>query len=593
MVQLAGTQDSSQSGAPSTSGATWDAAVFVWGVWALALSAAVVMVFFGRKYPFGDDWLMVPVWAGEQPVTAAWLWAPHNGHYIPVPKLILLAFYRLSGGDCRAGTLVSILALGALSAALIATAGRLRRGISYTDAFFPLALLHGGHGALSWDFHIHFVISVVLSSILLLILVRQGVRLAGGAACLAGICLLLLLGCGVNGLVLAFPLALGLAYACLRSWGSLRLGAKLQGIFLLGCAVTALFLAALCFRGHEPAISGTDLRTVFKTSLKALSVNFGGAFRDLSPLARLLEPGLLFLGTAVLLVGWHRRPWQRPQILGLLFFLGAILALALTLGWGRGHAWADIHYTMLAVPMLCWVYFTWQMLAPLPASRLVQMGLFTLLMAVYVYHAPHALELVRFLRRQGAAFEHDLLAATPSSVLAQHYLTLLWFNESPEGNDLVTAGFNHLHHAGIGAFRHLAADPALREVALPPTPPVLSRSTLQNGGGRCPGKDSAVSFALQGPRAVAAIRVKFTLACQEPTAPRAQFQISWKNGTDTPGPEGEGSSHWTVGTEPGEKTLTVWVQDTIDQFRIQPDTQPGVFQITQIALLVPETLIRN
>ena len=54
---------------------------------------------------------MVPVVAGDQPVDARWLWSEHNGHRIPVPRLLLLALYKFSGFDARAGIYFTVLML--------------------------------------------------------------------------------------------------------------------------------------------------------------------------------------------------------------------------------------------------------------------------------------------------------------------------------------------------------------------------------------------------------------------------------------------------------------------------------------------------
>ena len=82
-------------------GANW----FVWGVWGAMLLAALAFVWkFGSNVPYWDEWgEMVPILTGEQPVNAAWLWSEHNGHRIPLPKLLLLAACKLTGSDFRVG----------------------------------------------------------------------------------------------------------------------------------------------------------------------------------------------------------------------------------------------------------------------------------------------------------------------------------------------------------------------------------------------------------------------------------------------------------------------------------------------------------
>jgi hypothetical protein len=98
----------------------------VWGVWAVLVLAALSFVRrYGSDVPFFDEWDIVPFLTGEK-VTAAWLWAQHNEHRIPIPKLVLLALYGLSGDDFRAGMVFNVLALGALAFVLIRAAAKLR-----------------------------------------------------------------------------------------------------------------------------------------------------------------------------------------------------------------------------------------------------------------------------------------------------------------------------------------------------------------------------------------------------------------------------------------------------------------------------------
>ena len=126
------------------------AALFVWTIWALMVLAALVYVSVnGADVPFMDDWNMVPVLVKDEPVTFGWLWSEYNGHRLPLPKFVLLALYRLTSSDFRAGMYLNVLALGALAFVLIRTAGFLRGRVSYADAFFPLALLHWGHGGMA------------------------------------------------------------------------------------------------------------------------------------------------------------------------------------------------------------------------------------------------------------------------------------------------------------------------------------------------------------------------------------------------------------------------------------------------------------
>ena len=99
---------------------------------------------FGSNVPFWDDWTMVRVVTGRDPITLAWLWAPNNEHRIPIPKLAYVALVRGSGFDWRSGMYANVFCLGLLSAGLIVAVGKSRGYTAYSDAIFPLVLQHLG-----------------------------------------------------------------------------------------------------------------------------------------------------------------------------------------------------------------------------------------------------------------------------------------------------------------------------------------------------------------------------------------------------------------------------------------------------------------
>src|SRR5262245_3824925 len=75
----------------------------VWLAWIVCAVVLVVWTMrFASKLPFQDDMLMAPFVDPARPLTWDMLWAQHNEHRIPLPKLVYVA---LVGGfhDLRAG----------------------------------------------------------------------------------------------------------------------------------------------------------------------------------------------------------------------------------------------------------------------------------------------------------------------------------------------------------------------------------------------------------------------------------------------------------------------------------------------------------
>ena len=192
--------------------------VFVWGVWAVVLLADLWLVSrFGSNVPYWDEWSMVPVLAGEQAVTPAWLWNSHNGHRIPVPRLVLLALYGLTGDDFRAGMYFNVLILAAGAAALMLASRGLRGESAVADAVFPLLLLSWGHYEnLLWTWQTTQVLPLVIVCLLLALGARHGLELPFALSVAAGVGVMLLPLCGVPGLVYVPALALWVVAAGAR-----------------------------------------------------------------------------------------------------------------------------------------------------------------------------------------------------------------------------------------------------------------------------------------------------------------------------------------------------------------------------------------
>jgi hypothetical protein len=149
-----------------------------------------------------------------------------------------------------------------------------------------------------------------------------------------------------------------------------------------------------------------------------------------------------------------------------------------------------------------------------------------------------------------------------------------------------------LHHAGIGQFKLLKDTPTFRELPLAIVPTAVDQMTWSEGIGHGFGHNSSLTFTLDVPQLIYAIRLKYSYG---PTAVNpAFFRMAWKNTGRNDFDTAERNihlklQHWQTyaPTGPGEKTLTIWVNETIDQFRIQPDTKPCDFRLAEIVVLVP------
>src|SRR4051812_36072681 len=62
----------------------------VWTVWAAALLASILYIrHYTRNVPFGEDFCLVSVMTGHEPISWEWTWAHANEHRTAVPRLIM------------------------------------------------------------------------------------------------------------------------------------------------------------------------------------------------------------------------------------------------------------------------------------------------------------------------------------------------------------------------------------------------------------------------------------------------------------------------------------------------------------------------
>ncbi|HEX9102228.1 MAG TPA: hypothetical protein VF997_08500 [Polyangia bacterium] len=133
-----------------------------------ALVALAVVLRGAYRFPFSDDWdLVVPLLDGERALDLSWLWAQHNEHRIPIPKLVLVATDAVvGGGDFRGGVVASWAMLCALCALAL---GAARRHASDAPAWAGLLLaalvLAPSNNALRWGVESQFVTSALLMTV--------------------------------------------------------------------------------------------------------------------------------------------------------------------------------------------------------------------------------------------------------------------------------------------------------------------------------------------------------------------------------------------------------------------------------------------
>lgn len=433
--------------------------LLVWGV--LCSAVLVFIAHLGSDVPFVDEYDVLPQLVGAEPITLAWLWAPHNEHRIPLPKLLQVGLTHLAGCDFRAALYFDAVLMGLTALLLLAALRQARGRTVFTDAFVPLALLHlGYYETWLWGFVVALVAGTFLMGSVLALLVCIRGTPDPRTGLLLGVCLLLLPLCGAHGLLLAPPLALWLLAAAGAALRSPEAGTRRGGVLLLGLLLLLAGLGGLHLLGNEPLAARRDAAApepaaAVRVAAQFLAVGFGPCTGYRWALWT-LGATLLYLATAaaLLLVAWAR-PAERWRATGLLLFLAGGVLLALGIGWGRAgrdpYAGLSLRYIPLSAPLLCAVYCTWS----LYGGRGMRVALCTLLLACALVNTREGLAGGPQWRQRLQAVEDLARAGLPPAALARTPEGRALF---PGGQERLAEGLELLHRTRLGPYRDRPAE---------------------------------------------------------------------------------------------------------------------------------------
>jgi hypothetical protein len=557
----------------------------VLGTWVfLALAVVLYIAGYAHNVPYYDGWTMVDVLSGAQPVDAAWLWETRNDHRIPIPKLVLLALYHLSGWDFRVGMYANAMLLAALAAAGIRVAANRRGGWSYTDAFLPVMLLNWGHYEnLLWSWQVTQVIPMVIVLGLLLTIVRFGTQLTGWASICPGVAVAALPLCGVPGLAYVPGFALWLAEVGRQSWRAGSTTGRRDALIVWALAAVAVLLIPIYFMDLKTSVSAPfQLLRALKATMAFVAQGLGPAAPALQPWSYALVLGVFLFAAAVLVPALRDRDVStRSRGLAMLTFLVAFSGLAFAVGVARPGATFPPRYFLSAVPAWWWAYFVFDIYSRAWTRRLALASLLSLAVAASGLSFRVGLEYAQDRDAQLTAFESDVRTGMPpSQLVARHQRTLYPFPADGGAylHDRLTARFSELRKRGIGAFISLGPEGGFREVPLSEMARLIGSSRTSEG------LTQAWTFTQDSFVYGMRITIPATRDGSSGTAAPCT-EISWAKNSQEGFSKDRRYVHWWL---PQERDATFWVYDSIHRVRISLDDASGVYAAPQIRLLTPE-----
>ncbi|MBL8863798.1 MAG: glycosyltransferase [Planctomycetes bacterium] len=394
--------------------------LLVWGTWLGLVTGAVVFIAtYGSQIPFLDDLEILRLWMPTPERSLHGLWALHNEHRIPIPRLIQAGLLELTW-DIRSGMYAQVVIHGAVSAAMILVARRLRGRTSWTDAFFPLIWLHIGNSnnlLMGWQISLALPTALALTWVLSTLLLRDTLSL--GRAVLLSLLPVMLPLCGGPGIGQAPAVLAGnLLLIALVATKRLRASRAAVPVLALGIVVTVAILVAYFqgFRYPDGTSKTRDPVAILDVAARFWALNLGNAGRAWWPWSAW---GILAVGTAalVLLLRRLRGPViPTVQVLALLVGIAGALLVGGAVGHGRGGAgWPSVgfaqRYIGLPAGLLCSVYFAFMLFGGRLASALVRGSLAVALCAAVIWvEVPEGLRYGEERQRHSQKLEQDILS---------------------------------------------------------------------------------------------------------------------------------------------------------------------------------------
>ena len=587
--------------------------IFVWASMAV-VALGLVYRYGTRTLPQNDEvWLLYDSGPG---IHIDWLWKTWAEHRIPLAKLIWKGVLQLTNYNFRAGNFLTVLGLSATAGLMIWTANKIRGRTIVPDAFFALAILNVGQAQVFlWWWQVNHVLAPIVATVLLSILVLHSKQLRLTDVRWIGVPLILLALCGPGGLPYVATLATWLVIWTAAKWHSFSPQERQQSVWVFMPTLIALALIGFYFVNYRPyfpvndppSISAwpppADMRGSAIASLQILGVSLGIATKPYTELCGFAIFGLGLATTAILIRRASKYSDDRLRTLGLMLFLVASAVLVFVIARSRAGMGLEYiyqgHYLVVAMPALCCMYLVWEIQGGL-AGRLVQFGLVAAIAVLFPLNLSAAIQVGRDVKHKTAAFEHDVRNGVPALVLAERYFAN---DVVPRGEKLAAILKDAKAHS-IGIFKEIRDDPSARIEKVDFAEAIPDGVVWRDGIALTPdgGHAGSVTWKLSYPRYVYAIRICY--AYQRATNLWPTLRTYWRNSTTgdfndaaaffatVAGPDQptwvliDGKIHTGVKARTIRK-LTVWVDATIDEFRLCPDPAPCEVRFSSIDLLEP------
>lgn len=514
------------------------------------------------RVPIHDEYSSVLYLFSEPPVPIERYWEQHNEHRIPLPRILYLAAVRVAGNDFRAPPILNVLLLVGAVAFFLHAIKKLRGELVLADAALPLGLLTiGQHGNLLWGFQVQFVASTALVLVALSLVLAPGIGQSPRRISGLGLCGVLLIGCGANGVAFAPGIALALLFV-----GITNRSTRIVSVFWSAAvlAVCIAYFHNLQQPPHHQHAHGSLADTAIG-AVNLLGASFGPVVRWLPPQPHdgVTVLGVVSLGlvaaTAILLLRCIRDPDRRTQAVAIGGVLVGFLGLAAGIAKGRAglsNVLDANRYVSLMLPMLAGVYGTWVAFGFVSLPRLIAVTIVLLAIPNAIIGWKEAKPFTYFPKQ----IEFEVRDGLPLEFIADRNVGL-YRGEPRHRREFLEL----LRMRGVVPFRDAAPMPMLREEEVPVRITRVENAIELEGGFRTTAEIGHAVFALPRRQRIYGFRLTYSaVAGSNEVLPNV---MSWERDGTPPASAAAGVINQLEPLANPTETL-IWVQSEADSLRI-------------------------
>ena len=402
----------------------------------------------GNSFPYSDEWIFVNHMINE--VEVSWLFQLHNDHMIPFVKIYYMILLKLGNFDFRIVQLTNGLILFIFCFVILRTLHICRGYYEVGDIAIPLMIFSIGFDSTIWGFDIQFISSTFFLIGISIAITKSICRKSSFPTIAAFICLLMMLFCGMNGvipsLIISFLLIIFIRWITLKEKPDRISHAILTLCFLTAVGILSIWRPS---SASSSSLSDIDLIQIIYNFLILLSPTpivkpnsvFNNAYWFLN---------IAMIGTALIILV-HRLTkrigiWDLSMLFAI--FSGVVLLFSIAIGRQEISLIAS-HYGFLSLApvLISWIVLSLTFSRPI----VIIIGIFFMILnlQIYIDNLSWRASWGQERNSETLSIQSDLSSGIKTDQFVEKYINRFYYVHDLNSISVINSKIHLLHKEGI------------------------------------------------------------------------------------------------------------------------------------------------